>query len=38
MLEEIIKKKTDIFLISEIKLGSFFPVGQFVIKSYRTAF
>ena len=32
MLEKIIKDKTDIFLISEIKLDSSFLVGQFIIK------
>ena len=32
MLEKIIKDKTDIFLISEIKLDGSFLVGQFIIK------
>ena len=38
MLEEIIKDKIDIFLISETKLDSSFPSGQFIIKGYRTLF
>ena len=38
MLEEVVKDKIDIFLISETKLDSFFPSGQFVIKSYSTSF
>ena len=38
MLEELIKDKIDIFLISETKLDSSFPSGQFVIKGYRTPF
>ena len=38
MLEEIIKEKIDIFLISETKLDSSFPSGQFVIKGYSTPF
>ena len=37
MLEEIIKDKIDIFLISETKLDSSFQSGQFVIKGYSTA-
>ena len=36
MLEEIIKDKTDIFLISEKNLDSSSPSGQFVIKGYST--
>ena len=36
MLEELIKVKVDIFLISETKLDSSFPSGQFVIKGYST--
>ena len=32
------KYKIDIFLISETKLDSSFPTGQFVIKSYSTPF
>ena len=38
MLEEIIKDKIKIFLISKTKLDSFFPSRQFVIKGYRTPF
>ena len=38
MLEEIIKDKVDIFLISETKLDSSFPSGQFIIKGYSTPF
>ena len=38
MLEELIKDKTDIFLISEAKLDSSFPSEQFVIKGYSTSF
>ena len=38
MLEELIKDKIDIFLISETKLDSSFPSGQFVIQSYSTPF
>ena len=38
MLEEIIKDKIDIFLISETKLDSSFPSGQFVIKGYSIPF
>ena len=38
MLEELIKDKIDIFLISETKLDSSFPSGQFVIKGYSTPF
>ena len=38
MLEELIKDKIDIFLISEIKLDSSFPRGQFVITGYTTPF
>ena len=34
MLEELIKDKIDIFLISEAKLDISFPIGQFLIKSY----
>ena len=33
--EEIIKDKIDIFLVSERKLDSSFPSGQFIIKGYR---
>ena len=36
MLEETIKDKIDIFLISETKLDSYFPSGQFVIKGQNT--
>ena len=36
MLEEIIKHKSDIFLIFETKLDSFLPVGQFITKDYST--
>ena len=36
MLEELIKDKIDIFLISETKLDSSFPSRQFVIKGYST--
>ena len=32
LLEELIKEKIDIFLISETKFDSSFPSGQFVIK------
>ena len=32
MLEELIKDKIEIFLISETKLDSSFPSGQFVTK------
>ena len=38
MLEEIIKDNIDIFLISETKLDSYFPSGQFIIKVYSTPF
>ena len=38
MLEEIIKDKIDIFLISETKLDSSLPSGQFIIKGYGTPF
>ena len=38
MLEELIKDKIDIFLISETKLDSSFPSGQFVIKVYSKIF
>ena len=38
MLEEIIKDKTDIFLISETKLNWSFPAGQFLIKGYSAPF
>ena len=38
MLEELIKNKIEIFLISETKLDSSFPSGQFVIKGYSTSF
>ena len=38
MLKELSKDKIDIFLISEIKLDSSFPSGQFVIKGYSTLF
>ena len=38
MLEEIIKHKSDIFLIFETKLDSFLPVGQFITKDYSTVF
>ena len=38
MLEELIKGKIDIFIISETKLDSSFPSGQFVIKGYSTPF
>ena len=38
MLEELIKDKIDIFLISETKLDSSFPSGQLVIKDYSTPF
>ena len=38
MLEELIKDKSDIFLIFETKLDSSFPSGQFVIKGYSTPF
>ena len=38
MLEELIKDKIGIFLISETKLDSSFPSGKFVIKGYCTPF
>ena len=38
MQEELIKDKIDIFLISETKLDSSFPSGQFVIKGYSKIF
>ena len=38
MLEELIKDKTDIFLITKTKLDSSFPSRQFVIKGYSTPF
>ena len=38
MLEELIKDKTEIILISEAKLDSSFPSEQFVIKGYSTSF
>ena len=38
MLEELIKDKIEIFLISETKLDSSFPSGQFIIKGYSTPF
>ena len=38
MLEEVIKDKIDIILISQTKLESSFPVGQFIIKGYSTPF
>ena len=38
MFEGLIKDKIDIFLISEAKLDSSFPPGQFVIKGYSTSF
>ena len=38
MLEELIKGKIDIFLITETKLDKSFPSGQFEIKGYSTAF
>ena len=38
MLEEIIKDKTDIFLISETKFDSPFPSGKFIMKGYNTPF
>ena len=38
MLEVLIKDKIDISLISETKLDSSFPSGQFVIKGYSTPF
>ena len=38
ILEELIKDKIDIFLISETKLDSSFPSGQFVIKGYSISF
>ena len=38
MLEELIKDKIGIFLISETKLDSSFPSGKFVIKGYITPF
>ena len=38
LLEELIKDKTDIFLITKTKLDSSFPSRQFVIKGYSTPF
>ena len=38
MLEEIVKDKSDIFLISETKLDSSFPVGQIIFKDYSAPF
>ena len=38
MLEELIKDRIDIFLISGTKLDSSFLSGQFVIKGYSTPF
>ena len=38
MLEEIIKDKIEIFLISEKKLNRSFPSGQFMIRGYSTHF
>ena len=38
ILEEIIKDKIKIFLISKTKLDSLFPSRQFVIKGYSTPF
>ena len=38
MLEELFKDKIGSFLISETKLDSYFPSGQFVIKGYSTPF
>ena len=38
IIEELIEDTIDIFLISETKLDSSFPNGQFVIKSYSTPF
>ena len=38
MVEELIKDKIDIFLISETKLDNYFPNGQFLIKGYSTPF
>ena len=38
MIEELIKDKIDIFLISETKLDSSFPSWQFVIKGYSSPF
>ena len=38
MLEELIKDKIDISLVSETKLDSSFPSGKFVIKCYSTPF
>ena len=38
MLEELIKDKIDIFLISETKLDSSFPSKKFVIKGYSPPF
>ena len=38
MLEEIIKDKIDIFLISKRKLDSSFSSAQFLIKGYSTPF
>ena len=38
MLEQLIKDKTAIFLISETKIDNSFPSRQFVIKGYSTPF
>ena len=38
MLEELIKDKIDVFLISEKKLDSSFPSGQFTIEGHTTPF
>ena len=38
MLEERIKDKIDMFLISETKLNRSYPAGQFLIKGYSTPF
>ena len=38
IIEELIKDKIDIFLISKTKLDSSFPNGQFVINGYNTPF
>ena len=38
MLEEVIKDKTDIFLISKKDLDSSSPNGQFISKGYSTPF
>ena len=38
MVEELIKDKIEIFLISETKLDNSFPNGQFLIKGYSTPF